>query len=204
MSPFSALKFGRCPPAGQSLACDPSDKNRLLAHTVFLLLAALLLVSSHWPGSCSEWCGGGQSHSQQQHVDNLHTAAACQTISDEDENSFVQISLLRCAKTKNVAKRDSSKCVGMNPRWCLPPRKFRIPAVADGTDDRQRSCSLTKFCKILPLVLLYSVVVKCRGCVYSLTHAVIDSLIPTLIHHLQRQIYFLFTGDATLGKNSFS
>lgn len=62
----------------------------------------------------------------------------------------------------------------------------------------ERTCSLPKFGNSCQLVLLYSVAVRCRGCVYILGHGVIDSLIPTLINQLQRQIYFQFTGDVSL------
>lgn len=41
---------------------------------------------------------------------------------------------------------------------------------------------------------LYSVVVRCRGRVHIVRLVVIDSVIPALINHLQRQISFLFTG----------
>lgn len=75
----------------------------------------------------------------------------------------------------------------------------KIPNPCGGCwNKRERSCSLTKCGNSCRLVLLYSVVVRCRGCVYILGHGVIDSLHPTLINHIQRQIYFLFTGDASL------
>lgn len=55
---------------------------------------------------------------------------------------------------------------------------------------------LTKFGSSCPVVLLYSVVVGRRGRVCPGT--LIDSLIPTLINHVQWQIWFLFTGEVSL------
>lgn len=148
----------------------------------------------HWPVSWSERCGSGQSHTQQQqHDDNLHTAVAC--VSDEDENSFVQI--YNKTKQKDCGQNRFIQMCMHESKMMLTPKK--IPNLCCGCWNKlERSCSLTKFGNACRLVLLYSVVVRCRGCVHILRHGVSDSLVPALINHLQQQVCFLSTGDASL------
>lgn len=144
MSPFSALKSGQCPPAGQSLACE-SIRETCYYLTAFVFLPALLLVFSHWPASWWEWCGDAQSHNQQQHDDNLHTVVACV------RQSATRMRIKLCPDLGFKMQKNKKKKKNRFIQTCTHESKRmlttkKIPNLCCSCWNKlERSCSATKF-----------------------------------------------------------